>query len=196
VPITVESTVFHASYVHGKTDRRGRYRIDVPSGGWKVHAQLTRTYHGVGYLFDLAPDDPEPFAGTRGATRNFTWRIEGPRAELAGGHHGAQLTLYRGSHDVWFELHDVEVRLVPDGPLVDGRPGRPLTLRPAEGADQLDDIPIGRYAIAATHATHGPMLVRVRNRGGYAATTSATFGPAYPGSTRYALELEVRVPSR
>src|SRR5687768_16162342 len=64
VKITVEHTVFHASYVFGKTDAAGRYRVEVPNGGWKVHAQITRDYHGRTYFFDLAPDDPQPFAGT------------------------------------------------------------------------------------------------------------------------------------
>jgi hypothetical protein len=190
VPITVESTVFHAMYVHGKTDRAGRYRVEVPNGSWVVHAQIAREYEGQRYLLDLAPDDARPFAGTAGAVRNFSLRIEGPRPEPQGGHYGGQVTLYHGSMETWFELADVELTFVPDGPLVDGSRGRTIRARPA--GDRIDDVPVGRYTVTATHPKHGRMLVRVRNRGDFAASAAALFGPAYPGATRFGLELEVQ----
>jgi hypothetical protein len=195
VKITVESTVFHASYVHTRTDASGRYRVEVPSGGWKVHAQMTRDYHGKTYFFDLAPDDAQPFTGSSGAVRNFTWRIAGPRPELSGGHYGAQLTVYRGDHETPYELSDLEVKLVPDGPLIDGTRGRTLVAHPKVGPDQVDDIPVGRYTVSVSHPTLGAMVVRPRNRGDYGPNATVLFTAPYPESSRFGLEIEVRVRS-
>ena len=47
------------------------------------------------------------------------------------------------------------------------------------------------YRIAVTHKTLGAMQVRVRNKGEYGSSATALCGPAYPGATRYAPDLEV-----
>jgi hypothetical protein len=197
VKITVENTVFHASYVYGESDAAGRYRVEVPSGSWKVHAQLTRDYHAQELLFDLAPDSAPVFAGTAGAIVDFTWRLSGPRGAHAGeGHYGARLSLYRGDFEEWFELHDLEVTLSPDGPLPDGSAGQTIVASPAENSDLVDDVPVGRYTVSVRHRTGGPRPVRVRNRGEYGARATVMFAPPFPGSSRYGVELEVASGSR
>lgn len=197
VKITVEHTLFHASYVFGKTDAEGRYRVEVPSGSWKVHAQIVRDYHGQRLSFDLASEEAGPFAGSDGATRNFTWKLAGERGEWGGGgHYGARLTLMRGDFDSWFELHDLEVTLTPDGPLVDGSAGKTIVARPAEGSDLLEDIPVGRYTVTVRHVTGGPRPLRVRNRGEYGPRATVMFVSPFPESSRYGVELEVASGSR
>lgn len=192
VKITIENTVFHASYVFGQTDAQGQYRVEVPNGSWKAHAQLTRDYHGQELSFDLAADGG-PFAGTTGATRNFTWRLAGPRGDDGGGGaYGARVTIYRGDFDEWFELHDLEVTLVPDGPLPDGSAGRTIVASPAEGSDFIDDVPVGRYTVTVRHRAGGPRPVRVRNKGAYGERATVLFAAPYPGSSRYGVELEVK----
>lgn len=56
-----------------RTDRQGRYRIDLqqPPGVWTAHAKVRLAVNGSAMMVDLLPDDAEPFAGNRGAVRNF-----------------------------------------------------------------------------------------------------------------------------
>jgi hypothetical protein len=52
----------------------------------------------------------------------------------------------------------VEITLTPDGPLLDGTPGRVIVVRKKinpRGYFPINDIPIGRYKIKATVASEG-----------------------------------------
>lgn len=60
-----------------RTDRQGRYRIDLrqPPGVWTANAQAVVAIEGRKMAIDLMPDNSEPFAGNAGAVRNFRLRF-------------------------------------------------------------------------------------------------------------------------
>jgi hypothetical protein len=198
--VVVENTVFHASYVYATTGQDGRYRAEVPNGGWKVSVQLERQFQGRTYKFDLHPDNANGFTGTEGAIRNFSWKLSGPRPE-GNRFYGGSATVYRalGDDGPFYEMTEVELTFTPDGPLIDGSTGQPVTGRPESGSDQVRDIPVGRYVITARHAPPGqqarPMLLRVRNTGTFASSVTALFNTPYPELAIHEMELEVRNPS-
>jgi hypothetical protein len=86
------------------------------------------------------------------------------------------------------------VTFTPDGPLVDGSAGRVVTGTPAEGSDQIDDVPVGQYTVTVRHKTRGPMSVRVRNTGEFGARATVLFKAPFPESSRYGIEIEVKSP--
>jgi len=194
VKMVVEHTVLHATYVYARTGDDGRYRVEVPAGSWNVTAQIEREYHGRRHKLDLHPAIAEPFAGSAGAVRDFSLRVSGARPQ--GGFYGGTLTLYRDFFDPGLELEHVEIAMTPDGPLVDGSEGKALAMKPASGGDQIQDVPIGRYRFSARRVAPGetpaPLLLRVRNRGDFAAEVTAILVPPYPEATGHALELEIR----
>lgn len=197
--VVVENTVFHASYVYGTTGQDGRYRVEVPNGGWKVSVQLERQFQGRSYRFDLHPDNPDAFTGTEGAVRNFSWKLSGPRPE-GNRFYGGTVALYRvfGDDGEFFEMPEVELTLTPDGPLIDGSTGQPVTARPEASADEVRDIPLGSYVVTARHTPQGKpptqMLIRVRNTGTLANSVTATFNTPTPELAIHVMELEVRNP--
>jgi hypothetical protein len=188
VKVVVEHTVLHARYVHAVTDADGRYRAEVPDGSWNVTAQLQRAYDGRSYKLDLHPATAEPFAGKESVVRDFTLRVAGPRP--GGGVYGATLTLYRDFFDPGLPLERVELTMTPDGPLLDGSAGNPLTVEP-DASDRVVDVPLGRYRFAA-RLDGRPMAIRVRNRGDFAPSVLATPAPPNQEASFVELELEVR----
>ncbi|WP_052351757.1 carboxypeptidase-like regulatory domain-containing protein [Deinococcus pimensis] len=189
------NTLFYNDNVLGTSDASGRYCLTVPGGSWLPGGQVTREYHGQTFTFDLAPNDPAPFAGSAGARRDFRWVLTGPRPD--GGTYGGTVTVYADFFDP--ELHarltDVELTLTPDGPIVDGSAGRAVTARlgsTQEGQEGLRDVPIGRYRVTARFAPNGatpaPMTVKVRNTGEFAPSVTADFRQNGSGQL---LELEV-----
>jgi len=60
-----------------RTDRQGRYRIDLrqPPGVWTAAAKAVVAIEGRPMTIDLIPDNSEPFAGNAGAVRNFRLRF-------------------------------------------------------------------------------------------------------------------------
>jgi hypothetical protein len=195
--VVVENTVFQASYVYATTGQDGRYRAEVPNGGWKVSVQLDRQFQGRTYRFDLHPDNANGFTGTDGAVRNFAWKLTGPRPE--GGFYGGTATVYRvlGDDGEFFEMNEVELTFTPDGPLVDGSTGQPVTGRPSGGSDQVKDIPLGRYVITARYVPAGKpanaMLIGLKN-GTPANSVTTTFNTPFPELAIHEMELEVRNP--
>src|SRR5688572_20495967 len=111
-----------------------RYSVDVPEGTYEApRANVSTTYNGRRYVLPLASADNtrdwgEQKESKSGLTRDFVWRISGPRPtgmgedKAAAGFWGASINLDKGA-DVG-DFGTVEVTLTPDGPLIDGSPGR------------------------------------------------------------------------
>ncbi|MDY7225518.1 carboxypeptidase-like regulatory domain-containing protein [Hyalangium rubrum] len=196
--VVVENTVFLASYVFGTTGQDGRYRVEVPNGSWKVSIQMERPFQGRTYKIDLAPENPNAFAGTEGAVRNFTWKLTGPRAEQDR-FYGASVNIYRVPGDeVYFERQDVELTFTPDGPLIDGSTGQAVTAKPPAGSDSVRDIALGRYVITARLAPAGqtpkPMQLRLRNTETLQDSVTAIFNTPFPDAAIHELDLELKGP--
>lgn len=134
------------------TGANGGYSIRLGTGGWRVYGVLERKYNGDTFILPLQSDNPQWVPGDKGGVRNFTWKLNGPvPAEQGGGFYGGVLkvvTTYQSSFRD-DQYPNLQVRLEPVGPLIDGGAGQTLTLRPdRDGA--MKDIPIGRYRAQVT----------------------------------------------
>lgn len=194
VRVVVENTVFHASYTYGITNADGYYKAAMPNGSWHVTAQIQREFFGKTYRFELHPDVDDDFGGTKGAIRNFTWKLSGAKPRN-GGYYGSSIAVYSepGSD---FTMDDVELTLTPDGPLVDGSKGRIITSKLTDiggGEDGIRDVPIGKYIITAINRATGKRLqVRQRNKGDYDNSFSAVFESGFTGAYHYQVVVEIK----
>jgi hypothetical protein len=182
VQVFADHTLYYNTNARGVSDSTGRYRIDVsqPTGSWHALAQLRRNYHGQTYTFALDPNDDTPFAGSAGAVRNFIWRLSGSKPD-GEGVYGGLVTVYADYANFTLVMRDVELTLVPDGALVDGSTGAPITrrlLHTADG-DAMVDVPVGRYTITARYVPVGgtprTLMVRLRDQGDYQASLVTDF---------------------
>lgn len=191
--VVIENTVLYNSYVYATTDEQGVYRKAVPAGSWKPSVVITKDFMNHSYSFDLHPDNAEPFAGTSGGTRNFTWKLSG--AKPGGGYYGANVGVYGEPGDV-LSMDEVELTLTPDGPLVDGSQGQIITRSLMDiggGEDGIRDVPIGRYTITAKNkSTNQPLQIRKRNTGEYASSFTGAFESGFTGSTSYQIIIQVK----
>jgi hypothetical protein len=146
------------------------YSIDVPEGVYDApQGNITVNYNGHNYVLPLAAADgsrewSQQKESRTGLTRDFVWRISGTRPTSLGeskemsGFWGASVNMDKGAD--FGDFGTVEVTLTPDGPLIDGSPGKVLTLERAipwqKPEDHLlGDIPIGRYVASARITTAG-----------------------------------------
>lgn len=202
VRVVADNTLLSYSDVTGTTDAQGRYRLDLRAlpATWHMTAQLTRTYEGQAYTFDLHPDTDAAFSGLDGAVRNFDWRLTGRRPELTDGYYGGTVYAYI---DIFHwpdgaDARDIEFTFTPVGPLVDGTAGRPLTLRAADGS-RIPDVPVGKYTVTARLAPQGkparPLTIRLKGGASFAAAVTGAWPRDITGRTA-ALELQVSDPTQ
>jgi hypothetical protein len=135
VKVFADHTLYYNTNAIGVTDANGRYRIEVrqPAGSWHATAQLEKKFNGKTFTFDLAPNSDDPFAGSSGAIRNFTWKLTGERPD--GTHYGSMVIAYADFFQVDLSLANVELTLEPVGALVDGSTGRKITGKLVHTAD-------------------------------------------------------------
>ena len=191
--VVIEHTVYYASYIYATTDANGYYKATVPNGSWKASVQIQRNYLGQLYAFDLYPDNSEPFAGSTGAVRNFSWKLSGAKPE--GGFYGSYVAVYPEPGAAFF-MEDVELTLTPEGSLADGSTGQVITRSLTDiggGEDGLKDIPLGKYIITAKNkTTRQPLQIRIRNTGTYNTQVTGVFKAGYTGSTSYQIVVQVK----
>lgn len=191
--VVIENTVLYNSYVYATTNAQGVYSKAVPAGSWKPSVVITKEFMDHSYSFDLHPDNAEPFSGTSGGTRNFTWKLSG--AKPAGGYYGANVGVYGEPGEV-LSMNDVELTLTPDGPLLDGSLGQTIIRSLIDiggGEDGIRDVPIGKYIITAKNkTTNQPLQVRKRNTGEYASSYTGIFESGFTGSTSYQIIIQVK----
>jgi len=164
--ILLDNTVFYASYINGATGGDGTYRIRVQPGAWRAHATFRKPYNGRTYHLELYPDSVDSFDDT-GAVRNFTWKLEGRDPDNEYGYYGGLVKVFT-DFGFYEGMEDIELTLVPDGPLIDGSEGRTLVLRLEDHywvqRAYLEDIPIGRYTITATlRSAEGTRALRIQD---------------------------------
>jgi hypothetical protein len=144
------------------TGPAAEYDIELPEGKYNTPvARIDVDYNGRRYVLPLAAAD-----GTRewleqresrgGMVRDFVWRISGP---IPGGDPATPAGYYGGTiqFDKGEDLGDiatVEITLTPDGPLIDGNPGQPVTFTrklPWRRHEDhyLFDVPLGKYTATA-----------------------------------------------
>lgn len=151
VKITAEHTVFR-SYLPAVTDANGHYAINLetPPGAWELSAELRREYNGNVYMIHLHPDIDEA-VGNEGGTRDFTWKIVGQDAN------GDELGGWVYIHPDEMMAKDIEITFTPDGPLMDGSTGKPMTVIFTKPL--IKTIPLGRYVLKARYLPTGQPLM-------------------------------------
>jgi predicted small secreted protein len=177
-------TLYYNTNALATSDVKGQYSVSVksPAGSWYAGGQIKRNYNGQQYTFDLIPDNTAPFNGSEGAIRNFTWRLTGTKPD--GQPVGARLTVYTDFFDPelldW--VKDIELKLVPNGALVDGSVGQTINrklIKTADGQEGLIDIPFGLYTVSAVYRSANlatqSLKIRVRNQGQYDSNVTASF---------------------
>lgn len=201
--VIADATLFYNTNLEARSDKDGKYRIELPAGGaqttWRATASVGRKYNGKAYKFELHPDDDAAFAGTDGAERNFKWLLSGEKPDGRGAY-GSHVVAYT---PLMSDLApaDVALTLTPDGPLVDGSVGKPVTgtLQSTPEGWALSDVPVGRYKVTAVEAKEGggggPLLVRWRGKGEFGPSLVADFELPYGASLAIArMDLEVKRP--
>ena len=140
----------------------GEYEMDLPAGKYNTPtARIGVDYNGRSYVLPLAAADgtrewTEQKSARTGMVRDFVWRISGP---VPGGDPTAASGYWGGSihFDKGADLGDVatiDITLTPDGPLIDGSEGQPLSFErklPWKRQEDhlLPNVPLGRYVATA-----------------------------------------------
>jgi len=196
VEIYADNQFTDGSTLTTKTGTDGRYRIELPQTAttWHMSATHTVEYHGRTYSFPLHPDDDSAFAGNTGGVRNFSWKLTGKRPD--DGFYGAFVVGYTEVGDYSIDLREVELTLVPDGPLVDGSTGETITgkfVSTGDG-DAIQDIPLGRYTITAKEGDT-PLMLRIRNSDtSFGASVTSDFDAPYGSLPIYNIQVELTSP--
>lgn len=154
-----------------RTDANGSYSTKVPDGNYAVRAWFQRDYNGTRYSLGLLPVDNDQTRkddSTKGIVKDFVWKLSGPMAfqlmkpDDVAYHYGGSLTVYGnppGRLSPLLKLADkftLEITLTPNGPLIDGSAGQPITLKHPYANGTLNfnpdipdrtfiDIPLGKY---------------------------------------------------
>jgi hypothetical protein len=201
VVVNADHTLRYNANIQARSGKDGTYRLKVPAGPYRVTAKLTRDFLDVRYGFDLHPETPDDVNGDEGAIRDFTWRLTGRRLPPADGFYGGLVVAYTRPGDFSLQISDIELTLTPDGKLVDGSNGKPITGKLVSTGDgfALRDVPVGNYKIAARHVPKGetaaPLHVRVRNTGEFAANVTTPILAPYGGNLAiHKVEIEVNKP--
>lgn len=164
--IIVEPVMFRGTFV-SKTDSRGAYQsieLNAAANPYTVTAYKEVTYHGRRYCIRMAGEGheyKEAFNAKSGAVRNFRWKVRGSSdMPEDGSSHGDQywggslkFENISGDDAIFVDWNaTIEVRLIPDGPLIDGSQGKTVT-RTVKVKDGLGDIPVGAYKLSASLVT-------------------------------------------
>lgn len=164
--IDVCSSVFSFSCIHGTTGAEGAYSLSLTSDNvWRAYGSITRSYNGATYCLPLAVDNDDTFPSTGAAIRNFSWKLSGVMPGMtddhtAGSYFGASLST---AFDTGLYANQVRVNLVPDGALIDGSAGRPVSeIAGNWRSNTIGNIPIGRYTVRAEYVQPGGAVIPLR----------------------------------
>lgn len=189
--IVAEHTVWYDTYAKGISDDKGNYKITIPTdpaGSWSAKAQISKTAYGQHYIFDLAADKPDPFTSNKGAERNFTWKLSGPRPGT-GAYYGAHVDLYQ--FGIGVPLDEIKLIFTPspgETTLIDGSPSLPFERRIEDVAGTLmvKDIPIGKYSVKAQYPGKTLLLDYRHDSGHPEISKTVVFGKyGYLAATEY-----------
>jgi len=191
IKVTVEHTIWYASYVFSTTDNNGAYKVDIPAtpaGSWTAKAQLEKPAYGKQYKFDLVPDNTDAFTRDKAVVRNFTWKLSGQRSD--GGFYGAHVDIYQWGTDA--DPSQVKLVFTPiEGTLIDGTPATAFErqVKDVAGTFMVTDVPIGKYSVKAIYPGRTLLLAKRHEEDTPAVSKTVVFGKyGYLGETEYNIE--------
>lgn len=186
VEVVADNEFLYAAYATGRTGSDGRYRIQLPRAAstWNVTASTKQTIDSQTFEIDLAPDNPDSFAGNTGAVRNFSVKRSGEHQSGTGQMYGGYVVVYPPFISE-FRGTDVQLTLQPinGGPTIVGQP-----VNHAEG-DSIRDVPLGQYRLSAS-LNGRPLRIRVRNQGSFGPAVTAGFKQIMKGVNELEVEVE------
>lgn len=161
--ILLDNSILYASYIKGKTDKDGHYKIKVSTGVWLVTASYNATYNGKTYIVQMTPED-ESSVDNNGGVRNFTWKLSGDPG--GSDFYGGFIQLTNSTNGLSLEY--VKLVFTPVGPLIDGSTGQVILLRMGDSfwvsAFEIHEMPIGRYKVTAFYeTTNGALPLTLQN---------------------------------
>lgn len=153
--VVANNSMIDDSNPSGVTDAQGKYRIKLPAvGTFHTSAQITRVMNGRTFILDLCPNSYDEFS-IDGASRDFVWRLTGPRETASMGYYGATLAMNSDIYSMIEDYSTVTWTLIPQGKMIDGSEGVTLTLKCSAPMTSdyasLRDIPLGRYKVSAVY---------------------------------------------
>ena len=169
VDVFAHDSMRNFSYVFGKSDEKGHYRIeldpDLVTSYW-VRADLKLDWDGQSWEIALVPNTRDPFPVAAGAIRNFDWKLKATSPadnefiNVGGAVYAFSAYSTWGGDEV--DTSQVELHFEPSGPRIDGSHGEPFTSM--ADSDALYSVPLGRYTITARHVGEEatPLHLRVR----------------------------------
>jgi hypothetical protein len=173
----------------GKSDAKGYYEIAVPWGAAEFYtASVTQDYGDGRAAFGLHPADGEAdsFASANGLVENWVLLPYGiadrdkasDDPKYNGNYYGGTFTVSYYIMDTRFpddsslpEGSEIELTLIPSGPLIDGSAGKTFVLRRRvqEGTPTtfcVNNVPVGQYRVVAWLKNKGqPTLLKVKETG-------------------------------
>lgn len=182
----------------GYSDANGNYSIKLPtgiaSGSFYVRGSVRVKYNGQNYDLALFTENDSQFSPYDGAIKNLTLKLTGKRTGNFGddGFYGGTLEIHHDFDTI--ERENIELTLVPDGPLVDGSTGKTLVRRAAADDYNIYDIPVGKYKITARDVSNGRKLkVKVRyDEKDYSDSATGVFVPPYELAEMYELTILIK----
>lgn len=162
VTVYAGHTTFYNANVIGKTDADGRYKLDlsVRPGTYIIHGEMTRNHNGAGYKFDLHPEDKTPVNSTESSVRNIVWKrpVNVTATEWDGVGGFVDFMPERGGEE-YRDTNDVELTLIPVGPLADGSKGDTVKAKAVNftavtgiyNNTGFANVPVGRYKISVRY---------------------------------------------
>jgi len=153
---------------HTSTKANGSYRMKVPNGLYQAGvAAISVDYNGQRYSFGIHQEDQAQYDSRAEEVRmDFVWRASGSKnfgdPNNWNGYHGFSGRVYFGAgkqYDRAFlrAMDRFELTFTPDGPLINGRDGKRITITSSRSArpesyfawDMFFDVPVGRYQVEA-----------------------------------------------
>lgn len=182
----------------GYSDAKGNYSIKLPtgiaSGSFYVRGSVKVKYNGQNYDLALFTENDGQFSPYDGAIKNLTLKLTGKRTGNFGddGFYGGTIEILHDFNNL--EVGNIEVTLVPDGPLVDGSAGKTVVRRVAANDYHIYDVAVGKYKITARDVSTGKKLkVKVRyEEKDYSDSTTGIFIPPYELAEHYELALLIK----
>ncbi|MDF2193279.1 Ig-like domain-containing protein [Paraflavitalea sp. CAU 1676] len=189
VEILLDNTLIFNSYISGKTNANGDFKVKLTTGSWMPYATLEKEYNGKTYEVRLHPDNNSGFS-IDGGVCNFTWKLTGARKSPMTGTYGGNIILTRGIGSDLYDSENIEYTFTPVGTLIDGSTGQVLKLHEVANTSYLRDIPIGRYTVTAVYklgAVTKSVLLRNRYANGqFASSIQMDFEPESPDGNNMA----------
>lgn len=194
--ITINNTGGVVNNLIGYTDANGNYKIKLSTGGgpligsYYVRGHVTLSYLNYPFKLALFVEDDSAFSPEDGAVKNLRLKIAGERSNFGdSGWYGGTIEVDNHTRNAHFP--NIEVTMVPIGPLVDGSTGETQVARP----DWLYsyNVPVGQYKITARDLATNQQLA-VKNYyydKAYQASTTGVFEPILTNSDRYRLVIDV-----